>query len=263
MSATASGHAAVNVARRILRLLRRVMTFFPRQVLGTITHVATREPIVALTFDDGPHPEYTPRLLEILARYGAKATFFVVGETATKYPELLQKMAGAGHAIGNHSWGHRSFPALGRNERRQEMEACEALIAPYSQKLFRPPYGNQIFASRFDAWRLGFRVIAWNVTGTDWRNDDAQAVFRRLADRLRPGSIILLHDALFDLEDQKFAVRDATLGAVQLLLERYAQTYRFVTVPELLQRGRVVKAWWHQPGDDAYLAKLTRPHAGK
>lgn len=253
----------VKVLRRLLRIPRRLILFLPRQVLGTITHVATCEPIIALTFDDGPHPEYTPRLLEILARYNAKATFFVVGESAKKHLELLQNMAAAGHAIGNHSWDHRSFPAISRNERRLQMQACEELIAPHSQKLFRPPYGNQNLASRFDAHRLGFRVIAWNVTGTDWRNDGAETVFGRLAKGLKPGSIVLLHDALFDTENEQFAAREATLGAVELLLGRYGQTYRFVTVPQLLQSGRSVKAWWHQPGDPAYLAKLRRSDAGE
>lgn len=77
---------------------------------GTITSVTTRAPVVALTFDDGPHLEYTPRLLDILQRYQASATFFMIGEVAQKHPELVQLVAQAGHAIGNHSWDHRFFP---------------------------------------------------------------------------------------------------------------------------------------------------------
>lgn len=247
--------------RTLIRAPRRIVSFLAGQALGTITHVATRESIVALTFDDGPHPEYTPKLLEILARYEAHATFFVVGETAREHPQLLENIAAKGHAIGNHSWSHPSFPAISRAERGRQLQACEELIGPHTQKLFRPPYGNQNLASRFDAFRLGFRVIAWSVTGTDWRGDGAEIVIARIAGRFKPGSIILLHDALFDVESEQFAAREATLRAVELLLQRYRQSYRFVTVPELLERGRPVKAWWHQPGDSSYLARLRRSHA--
>ncbi len=255
------GGLALRGVRFARRTLRDLALYLPRQCFGTITHVATSEPVVSLTFDDGPHPEYTRRLLEILAGYNAKATFFVIGESVFRHPELVHKIAAAGHAIGNHSWGHRSLPLIGSRERRQQMQACEELIAPYSQKLFRPPYGNQILVSRIDAWRLGFQVIAWNLTGMDWRNDGAQTLFARISARLKPGSIILLHDALFDAEEEKFTARDETLGAVELLLERYRKIYQFVTVPELLQCGRPVKTWWYQPGDAGYLASLRRPQS--
>ena len=234
------------------------ISFIPRQLIGTITHVSTVEPVAALTFDDGPHPEFTPRLLEILERYQARATFFVVGASAKRYPQLLRRIAEAGHAIGNHSWDHPSFPAISRHERRRQMRACEEVIGPYSQKLFRPPYGNQIFASRLDALRLGYRVITWSATGRDWQGDGAEEIFGRLASGLQPGSILLLHDALFASESEQFASREATLAAVRMLLEQYARAYRFVTVPELLRSGRPRKTWWHQPGDAGYLATLQK-----
>lgn len=245
-------------ARTAYRRVRRGFSFLPRQLMGTITSVATDEPVAALTFDDGPHPRYTPRLLEILRRYDARATFFVVGESARKHPDLLRSMAEAGHAIGNHSWDHPSFPAIGSRERRRQMRACEEAIGPYSQRLFRPPYGNQNMASRFDAWRLRCRVVTWSAVGGDWQDDRAEAIFDRLANGLRPGSILLMHDALCTAEDERYAAREATLEAVRMLLERRGGTYRFVTVPGLLRSGRARKEWWHQPGDAAYLAALRR-----
>jgi peptidoglycan/xylan/chitin deacetylase (PgdA/CDA1 family) len=102
-----------------------------RPVLETISSVATTEPIAALTFDDGPHPRHTPKLLEILKRYNAKATFFMVGKVASRYPELVKAVADAGHVIGNHSWDHPSFPSLTRSERLSQVLRCAAALNPY------------------------------------------------------------------------------------------------------------------------------------
>lgn len=242
-------------------MVRRGISYIPNQLIGTITHVSTPERVAALTFDDGPHPEFTPRLLEILERHQAHATFFVVGESARKYPDLLRRIADAGHAIGNHSWDHPSFPAITSHERKRQIHACEKAIGSYGQKLFRPPFGNQTLRSRVDALRFGYRVIAWNVTGRDWQDDKASVIFERLASGLRPGSILLLHDALFTAENARYASRDATVDAVRMLLERYGRSYRFVTVPELLCRGRPEKTWWYQPGDASYLAALRKTRA--
>jgi peptidoglycan/xylan/chitin deacetylase (PgdA/CDA1 family) len=236
--------------------VRQGILFLPEQLFGTITHVSTHEPLAALTFDDGPHPQYTPRLLEILERFGARATFFVIGELARKHTDLVRRMAAAGHAIGNHSWSHPSFPAIGSRERRWQIQACEEVITPYSQKIFRPPYGNQVFGSRLDVWRLGLRVVTWNTVGRDWQDDSADTVLQRLVEGLRPGSIMLLHDGLRTAEDERFASRDATLEAVRRLLEGHAGHYQFITVPELLERGRVQKRWWYQPGEAGYLSAL-------
>ena len=138
------------------------------------------------------------------------------------------------------------------------MRTCEEVIGPYSQKLFRPPYGNQNFWLRLDALRLGYYVIAWNVVGTDWLDDSANTIFDRLSDGIKPGAILLLHDALFTTKSERFIPREATLEAVLLLLEKYGQIYRFVNVPELLCCGRPKKTWWHKPGDANWLVSLRR-----
>lgn len=250
-----------NFVRTAYRTIRRGVSFLPRQLMGTITHVSTAEPVAALTFDDGPHPQFTPRLLEILSRYDARATFFVVGESAKKYPDLLRRMVEADHVIGNHSWDHPSFPTISGRERRRQMRACEEVIGSRGQKIFRPPYGNQNVASRLDAWRLGYRVVTWSGVGGDWQDDSAETIFNRLASALRAGSILLLHDALYTAEEERYSSRETTLKAVRMLLERYGETYRFVTVPELLRRGRAGKQWWYQPGEAGYLAALRKIHA--
>jgi peptidoglycan-N-acetylglucosamine deacetylase len=243
------------------RRVRGATSLVIAQFLGTITCVETSERVAALTFDDGPHPEFTPRVLDLLEQYGARGTFFVVGRSAREHPDLIHRMGEAGHVIGNHSWDHPSFPMLASRERRRQLDACEESIAPYSQRLFRPPYGNQNLRSCFDAARHKFRIVTWNVTGIDWRDDPGETVYERLAKGLRPGSILLLHDGLFMYENKRFTDRQATIDAVRFLLERFSADYRFVTVPELLTFGRPIMTWWHQPGDATYLERLGQAEA--
>ena len=101
---------------------------------------------MALTFDDGPDPEHTPRLLEVLARHGAKATFFMVGARAARHPELVARVAAEGHEIGNHGWDHPSLPALPSAAVAGQLERTRAVLAPHGQALMRPPYGHQDLA---------------------------------------------------------------------------------------------------------------------
>src|SRR3989442_6464090 len=108
-------------------------------LLGSITHVATAESVAALTFDDGPHAASTPQLLEILARHQARATFFMLGQFALQYPELVRRIAQAGHAIGNHSWDHASFPFITGRQRRGQIRARARLTSPPPQERLCPP----------------------------------------------------------------------------------------------------------------------------
>ena len=92
------------------------------RLIGTLTHVRTDRHVAALTFDDGPDPDHTPTLLDILADHGAAGTFFVVGDQAAEHRDLLSDIAGRGHAIGNHTWDHRSMPGLTGAERREQLD---------------------------------------------------------------------------------------------------------------------------------------------
>ncbi len=242
--------------RRGLNVARRLGLLLAGSIIGTITHVKTKEAVVALTFDDGPHPDFTPRLLEILEKHHAHATFFLVGESAKKYPELVEEIVRAGHSIGNHSWGHPSFPLISGRARRWQLRACEEAVAPHGQKLFRPPFGHQTIASRLDALLCGYKVIAWNVVGVDWLDHDAETVMDRILKQISPGSIILLHDALYLTRQPTYASREATLNAVDLLLEDQQHQYRFLTVPELLERGRPQQTLWLQVADKSWLNSL-------
>jgi peptidoglycan/xylan/chitin deacetylase (PgdA/CDA1 family) len=229
----------VRILHKPLAAVRHKLNCNREDVPGTITNVVTKDPVAALTFDDGPHPEYTPRLLNILQRYQARATFFMIGEVAQKHPQLVRRVVQEGHVVGNHSWDHPFFPSLSGRARREQIRACEQVLAPYGERLFRPPYGAQSLASRLDALWLRHKVVTWNLEAKDWRENNPDWMADRLLQGLRPGSIVLLHDAIYRSQQ---AVpqdnREPMLAALTLFLKRLGGHFRLVTIPELLRHGR-------------------------
>jgi peptidoglycan/xylan/chitin deacetylase (PgdA/CDA1 family) len=153
---------------------------------------------VALTFDDGPHPELTPRVLDLLRRHGAQATFFVVGKNAEAHPDLVRRMVAEGHTVGNHTYAHSPrFPLMGAARMREDMERCDAVMEEITGSrpaLFRPPLGvtNPTLARALGKGRM---VAGWSVRSLDtvarWSRE---MVFKRVRRRLRPGAVVLLHD---------------------------------------------------------------------
>ncbi|MBA2667967.1 MAG: polysaccharide deacetylase family protein [Trueperaceae bacterium] len=220
-----------------------------------MSRVATQEPIVALTFDDGPHPVYTPQLLDVLAKYDARATFFMVGEQAKAHPDVVQRVAAARHTIGNHTYDHPSFPLIGARERRQQLRACAAAVAPLGSRLFRPPYGHESLASHVSALVSGYDVVGWSAHASDWEQRASQWMLERLLDQIEPGRIVLLHDAIYTPQSPEIADRSEMIAAVEMLLEALSPRYRFVTVPTLLTHGRAIRTWYRPP-DRAALAML-------
>jgi peptidoglycan-N-acetylglucosamine deacetylase len=218
------------------RFLRKsVLALIEKRVPGALTHVATREAVAALTFDDGPHPQSTPAVLDVLEKYQVRATFFMLGELAQQYPDLVRKVAQAGHAIGNHSWDHPQFSLIASRDQRWQMRACERAIAPYGQRLFRPPFGQHHAASRFQAWWLGYRTILWDLDSRDWIDDNAPSIADRLVHHMHPGSIVLLHDGLCRPTEERYATRQPMHEALAMVLQRLDGRFRFVTIPELIQ----------------------------
>lgn len=228
-------------------MYQRLVDGFKRRVLGTVTKVVTTEQLAALTFDDGPHPEYTPRLLEVLERHGAQGTFFMLGSQAAAHPELVERVIRGGHAIGNHTYDHVKMPLTARSERLRQLRRCRAALGPAEAKIFRPPYGGQTLGSRIDAWLLGYDVVTWSMHAEDWAGHDAATMADRLERQLKPGSIILLHDMLHHPRVAAAADRGPTIEAIDILLSRVGQRYRFITVPELMRRGRPARTNWYQP----------------
>jgi len=168
---------------------------------------------VALTFDDGPDPQWTPPLLEVLRRHQACATFFVVGERVRQYPEIAQRIVLAGHALGNHTMRHpRSFAGLPPNRIREEIQhAQDAVIRATGQapRLFRAPAGNWSRTVLRLADEAGLQPVDWSIDVKDWHAPPARHIFDAML-RSRPGDIVLCHDGGGD--------RSATITAVQAAL---------------------------------------------
>lgn len=240
-------------------LFRRIVAFAGKNLLGTITEVSTKKNVAAFTFDDGPSQEYTPKLLDILHRYQAKATFFMLGKQIQQYPQIVKQVIDSGHAIGNHAWDHPSFPMISAQKRRQQIIRCQQVLEDYDTNLFRPPFGHQNFASRLDTLLLGYKVITWNIAAEDWLEHNAQEKAERIIRQIRPGSIILLHDFLFDNPLSRNP--DSSADAVDIILDKLSNSYQFVTVPELLKLGRPRKKNWYVKADKAFLAQLKKEPA--
>lgn len=153
---------------------------------------------VALTFDDGPDPQRTPAVLDLLARQGVRATFFVVGARAEAHPELVRRMAAEGHVVGNHSYTHSwRFPlrSLGRTmeELRRTGEVLHR-ITGRQPRLFRPPFGVTNPTIARAVRRLGLDPVGWSIRSLDTMGRSPERVAARILRRLHPGAVILLHD---------------------------------------------------------------------
>jgi peptidoglycan/xylan/chitin deacetylase (PgdA/CDA1 family) len=219
--------------------------------VGSINSVRTDKPLIALTFDDGPDPEVTPRILRLLHRFHAHATFFMIGETAEQYPDVVRMVSDSGHAIGNHSWDHKRFPVLARKDRLAQIRNTEMALQPHFQKLFRPPFGEQNIASRLDALLLGYEVIGWSVHAYDWCERDPSTIYTHLLDNVAPGCIVLLHDRLHEKKytgalpfNDIVVDREPMLEALERFLDHINGTHTAVTVPELIRSGMPYRTLW-------------------
>ncbi len=153
---------------------------------------------VALTFDDGVDPTITPKVLEVLDRYSAKATFFIVGQRAEQHPEIVREIVRRGHSIGNHTYYHKgSFPLQSREDMRSEIARCSALLEQITKKritLFRPPFGvtNPMVAAAVRS--LSLTSVGWSIRSLDTLGQPLERVERRVVRALKGGAVILLHD---------------------------------------------------------------------
>ncbi len=160
---------------------------------------------VALTFDDGPNPNHTPAVLDLLARENLKATFFVIGSNVGKQPEIARRLVGEGHAIGGHTYDHREIVSLTPAELESEMSRCRQAIREATgvdSILFRPPRGRVDFASIRRVCRLGYCLVHWTKTYGDYQSDGADRLVERMQrNPLRSRDIVLLHDRNSDTPD--------------------------------------------------------------
>lgn len=183
--------------RRWVRPIRAaLMATLPRSLVVWRGPDNRRE--VSLTLDDGPDPAYTPRILEILKAHQVRATFFLIGEKATRHGALVARILADGHQIGNHSYSHPNFSGLSwkaaRNEIATTRRVLEELQPGRTCRLFRPPHGTVCAASTFVPWLKGNTVVLWNVDFKDFRAEQPAEITNRVsARRFAPGDIILYH----------------------------------------------------------------------
>lgn len=188
----------------------------------------TTLPYIAMTYDDGPHPQNTPRLLDMLRQRNIKATFYVIGRSVNMYPQITRRIVAEGHEIGNHTWTHRKLTALSDASVRSEMNRTrDAIVAAtgVQPRTMRPPYG----ALRRDQreWifkEYGYPTILWNVDPEDWRRPGPSVVASRIINSTRNGSIVLAHDLHKPSVDAMPATLDGLLR----------KGFKFVTVSQLL-----------------------------
>ncbi len=217
---------------------------------------------IALTFDDGPHPEHTPRLLDALEAVKAKATFFVIGERAIQNPSLIKRIANSGHELGNHTWSHSDPAKTSATHFRHEVRKTRQLIQDLTGRdcrLMRPPLGKLTLPKMFQLWQEQQTIVLWNTDPKDFAMTDSQQVHGWL-DHYLPcgGDIVLLHDNH----------SHATL-AVERLTAATDSPMKFVTISSWQQTNVAIIAPRDEPdsqtalmndrlvtrSDDGYLLK--------
>ncbi len=191
---------------------------------------------IALTFDDGPHPHYTPQVLQVLDNYNIKASFFWLGACVNRSPALAKAVSDRGHWIGLHGYDHRSFPVLSPNDLKESLEKTQTAIyhacklLPERVRDVRPP--NGLFTPKtlklFSQWN--YRPVMWSVVPEDWVLPGVNTVVQRVLNQVQNGSLIVLHDGACGGQD--------VAATINILIPRLLrQGYQFVTVDTLWQQN--------------------------
>ncbi|MBQ3490395.1 MAG: polysaccharide deacetylase family protein [Clostridia bacterium] len=185
---------------------------------------------IALTFDDGPHPYRTDDVLRLLEQYGIRATFFVIGENVSYYPEPFKRTVAAGHEIGNHTYHHKLLSETCEKTIEEEIRKTDDIIfrtAGYRPKIFRPPEGAYSDCALKAAKSMDYSVILWTVDTRDWEKPPVQVIVDNVMKNVKGGSILLFHDYMHK--------NAQTLEALEILIPKLLEKgYEFVTVSELI-----------------------------
>jgi peptidoglycan-N-acetylglucosamine deacetylase len=201
---------------------------FPSSAGVTFTRVLVSGKYIAMTFDDGPHPKNTPRLLDILRARNIKATFYVIGRSVDLYPQIVRRTVAEGHEIGNHTHTHRLLSKLSDSEVRGELSRCRDAVeraAGVRMRHMRPPYGGLLQRQRqLVHSEFGYPTILWSVDPLDWKRPGPSVVTSRILSNTNAGSIVLAHDLHAPTVDAMPATFDGLLR----------RGFKFVTVSQLL-----------------------------
>jgi peptidoglycan-N-acetylglucosamine deacetylase len=203
---------------------------------ATYTQAHVDQQYIAMTFDDGPSAENTPRLLEMLKQRNIKATFFLIGQNVASNPDLVRRILAEGHEIGNHSWTHPQLSRLSDQKVTAEIAKTQDAIkdaSGFTPTLLRPPYGA--ITSRQREWienQFGLSIILWSVDPFDWKRPGASVISQRILSQARPGAIILSHD----IHKQTVDAMPATLDGLM------RKGFKFVTVSQLIALNKPKEA---------------------
>lgn len=200
----------------------------PAGARTSYSSVKISQKVLAMTFDDGPHPSLTPKLLDLLKERNIKCTFFLIGQQVKMYPDIVRRIIAEGHEIGNHTWTHCSLTSRSDAQIRNELKKSEDAVyevAGFRPHLVRPPYGavnSRIKDLMFT--EFGYSTIMWSVDPQDWRRPGVSVVTSRLVNGAHPGAIMLSHD-----------IHPPTIQAMPAMFDQLlAQGYQFITVSQLL-----------------------------
>lgn len=199
-----------------------------------IWNIKTNKKLIALTFDDGPHPVYTSQILDLLAAYKAKATFFVVGSRVKKYPELAKREIEEGHEIANHTYNHLYRQRMDEKTLKEELERTDEMIYETTgvyPVFYRPVggyYNDLIIKTAVDK-KLRVIMWSWHQDSRDWSRPGVKKIITNVLDDYRPGDIVLFHDSGGN--------RSQTIAALKVIIPTMQRAgYEFVTISELLRR---------------------------
>ena len=213
--------------------------FFDQAVLtreGTVYRIKTPRKVVALTFDDGPSPVWTPQILDELNKANVKATFFMVGHHVQKYPDIARRVVREGHVIGNHGYAHSVILYYTPAEIEEEIKYTEHVIRETTGKtttMFRPPKAWLRNSTKEKIRSMGYEVVLWSLTSKDWVGFPHQCIVHYLSARVRSGDILLFHDS-GNILAREGGNRSQTVRAVGLLIKTLKQKgFSFVTLEEL------------------------------
>jgi peptidoglycan/xylan/chitin deacetylase (PgdA/CDA1 family) len=211
--------------------LREVVNSSTFQLFGDyIARVDTQDKVVALTFDDGPHPLHTPRVLDLLERHHVKATFFMMGRNVERFPAIARQVLDRGHEIGNHSYSHPKLVLMSPRRVREEIERTDRLlrsIGVSGEIYFRPPHAAKFVVLPYVLVQMKKMSVLGDVDPEEWKRRPAAVMTASILRQVRPGSIIGLHDVL---GSETLRTAEDSITALA------AQGYRFETVSELIRR---------------------------
>ncbi len=225
----------INAVLLLLITILRAGTVNVFAVHAPYRMISNSEMKIALTFDDGPHSEYTEEILDILDEFGIKATFFVIGRNCDDSPKVIERVISCGHEVGNHTYSHPSLKKITGEELKNEIIKTEELLyerCSYRPKLFRPPEGVYTKAVEEAISGLDYLPILWTVDTEDWLHPSSEKIAETVMKNVSAGKIILCHDYI--------SGKSSTPKALRIFIPKLLnQGYNFVTVSELLESEQI------------------------